>query len=97
MSMDRRTFLTAAVGAALGTVVAADSTAKPRLRKPIRAVLFDAFALFDPRVATAVAERVYSQKAAPLMQAWRSRQFDISGCTRSVAATSIFFRRRMTV
>jgi 2-haloacid dehalogenase len=76
MSMNRRTFLTGAVGAALDTDVAADSTAKPRLRRPIRAVLFDAFPLFDPRVAAALAERVFPEKAAPLMQAWRSRQFE---------------------
>jgi len=64
------------VGAALGAAVTAGLPAKPRLRKPIRAVLFDALPLFDPRVAAVLAERVYAEKATPLMQAWRSRQFE---------------------
>jgi 2-haloacid dehalogenase len=76
MSMDRRSFLTGSVGAAIGAAVTVGATAKPRVRKPVRAVLFDAFPLFDPRVAGALAERLYPEKAAPLMQAWRSRQFE---------------------
>jgi 2-haloacid dehalogenase len=76
VNTERRAFLKGTLGAALGMAVAVDSTGKPRLRKPIRAVLFDAFPLFDPRVAAAAAERLYPEKATPLMQAWRSRQFE---------------------
>lgn len=76
MSLDRRTFLAGSVGAALSAAVATGSAVTPRPREPIRAVLFDALPLFDPRVAAAVAGRLFPEQATPLMQAWRSRQFE---------------------
>jgi 2-haloacid dehalogenase len=39
-------------------------------------VLFDAFPLFDPRVVVTLAELLYPEKAALLLQAWRTRQFE---------------------
>jgi 2-haloacid dehalogenase len=58
-----------------GTAVTAPATNAP-MRRPIRAVLFDAFALFDQRPVLAVAEQVYPEKGAMLVQAWRTRQFE---------------------
>ena len=52
------------------------AAAHSQARRPIRAVLFDAFPLLDPRPVRAVAERVYPEKGAMLVQAWRTRQFE---------------------
>jgi len=54
----------------------AASEAKARAPKRIKAVLFDALALFDPRVAMTLAERLYPEKAALFVQVWRTRQFE---------------------
>ena len=76
MNIDRRTFLVASFGAVVsGRGLVATPANKPA-RKPIKAILFDAFPLFDPRVVTGVAERLYPEKAATLVQAWRTRQFE---------------------
>jgi 2-haloacid dehalogenase len=76
MNMNRRRFLAGSVGTALGATAAISSLANPAVRKPVKALLFDAFPLFDPRVVVAVAERLYPEKATLLLQAWRSRQFE---------------------
>lgn len=76
MSLDRRAFLAGSVGAVFSAAAATGSLAQPHLRKPIKAILFDAFPLFDPRVAAATAERLLPEKATSLMQAWRARQFE---------------------
>jgi 2-haloacid dehalogenase len=76
MSIDRRGFLAASVGALVGGRAVAASEAKARAPKRIKAVLFDALALFDPRVAMTLAERLYPEKAALFVQAWRTRQFE---------------------
>jgi hypothetical protein len=70
MSIDRRGFLTASVGALVGGGAVAASEAKARAPKRIKAVLFDALALFDPRVAMTLAERLYPEKAALFVQLW---------------------------
>lgn len=64
------------MGALLGGRAVAASGAKARTAKPIKAVLFDAFTLFDPRVAMTLAERLYPEKAALFVQVWRNRQFE---------------------
>jgi 2-haloacid dehalogenase len=76
MQFDRRAFVAGSIGAVLaGTGVTATAT-HAQTRRPIRAILFDAFAIFDPRPVLAVAERVYHEKAAMLVQAWLTRQFE---------------------
>jgi 2-haloacid dehalogenase len=74
MKFDRRAFMAGSMGAVLaGTGLTATAS---QTRRPIRAVLFDAFALFDSRPVLAVAERAYPEKGAMLVQAWRTRQFE---------------------
>jgi 2-haloacid dehalogenase len=76
MTFDRRAFIAGSVGAVLaGTGVTATATSAPA-RRSIKAVLFDAFPLFDSRPVLAAAERVYPEKGAILTQAWRTRQFE---------------------
>ena len=47
-------------------------------RAPIRAVLFDAFPVFDPRPVAALAEAELPSRGAELMALWRTRQFEYS-------------------
>jgi 2-haloacid dehalogenase len=76
MKFDRRAFIAGSVGAVLAGTTGAAAASLAQTRRPIRAVLFDAFPLFDPRPVRAVAERVYPEKGAMLAQAWRTRQFE---------------------
>ena len=74
--MNRRGFLTGSVGTVFSAAAVAASGARRPSPKHLKAVLFDAFPLFDPRVVVTLAERLYAEKAALLMQAWRTRQFE---------------------
>jgi 2-haloacid dehalogenase len=79
ISIGRRAFLAASVGAVLSApaAAAAEATSQARhARKPIKAILFDAFPIFDPRVVAALAERLFPERAGTLVQAWRARQFE---------------------
>jgi 2-haloacid dehalogenase len=70
--MDRRTFITAAAAALGSTTLPLHADA----RTPIKAVLFDAFPIFDPRPVSALASRLFPEQGPALMTAWRSRQFE---------------------
>jgi 2-haloacid dehalogenase len=74
--LDRRAFIAGSVGGVLAGTGVTATAANAQTRRPIRAVLFDAFPLFDPRPVLAVAERVDPEKGAMLVQAWRTRQFE---------------------
>ena len=76
MKLDRRAFIAGSVGGVLAGTGVTATAANAQTRRPIRAVLFDAFPLFDPRPVLAVAERVNPEKGAMLVQAWRTRQFE---------------------
>ena len=76
MTFDRRAFIAGSVGAVLaGTGVTTTATGA-RARRSIKAVLFDAFPLFDSRPVLAVAEQTYPEKGTMIVQAWRTRQFE---------------------
>jgi 2-haloacid dehalogenase len=74
--LDRRAFIAGSVGAVVAGKDVTATAANAQTRRPIRAVLFDAFPLFDPRPVLAIAERVDPEKGAMLVQAWRTRQFE---------------------
>jgi 2-haloacid dehalogenase len=75
MAIDRREFLQLAgavtLAASLGTLPARAST-----QTTVKAVLFDAFPIFDARPVAALAEKLFPGKGAELMTLWRSRQFE---------------------
>jgi 2-haloacid dehalogenase len=48
------------------------------VRRPIRAICFDLFTLFDPRSVVAVARTIVGERAAELCETWRTRQFQYS-------------------
>jgi 2-haloacid dehalogenase len=70
MNTTRRRILQLLPAAALTSSLA---QAAPR---PLRAVLFDAFPIFDPRPIAAEAERLFPGRGAELVLLWRARQFD---------------------
>ena len=74
--LDRRAFIAGSVGAVVAGTDVTATAANAQTRRPIRAVLFDAFPLFDPRSVLAIAERVDPEKGAMFVQAWRTRQFE---------------------
>ena len=74
LSTRRDLIVGAAVSAAAGTVTAA--TAAIGAQPGIKAVVFDAFPVFDPRSVFALAEDLFPGKGFELGNAWRTRQFE---------------------
>jgi 2-haloacid dehalogenase len=82
--------LSAGVGAGAGLLGCAAGTAtaalpapatpapRPAALRPIRAICFDLFTLFDPRSVVQVAQTIVPERAAELCEAWRTRQFQYS-------------------
>jgi 2-haloacid dehalogenase len=50
--------------------------ANPTRLAPIKAILFDAFVIFDPSSVSAAAARLFPQQATSLMSAWRTKIFE---------------------
>lgn len=76
MSMTRRNFLwLSAAAATMPAAVAAKTPQAGPSAKP-RAILFDAFPIFDPRSVKAVVERYVSDAAADFHELWRMRTFE---------------------
>jgi 2-haloacid dehalogenase len=72
MRIGRREFsLSAAAGVLSAALPAPAGTAVQ-----VKAVLFDAFPVFDPRPVFALAEEIFPGKGAALSEAWRTRQFE---------------------
>jgi 2-haloacid dehalogenase len=74
MTLDRRTCLKAMAGGLTTEVVTPEPTARPGAR--IRAVTFDAFAVFDPRPIQALARATFPEQGDELIKVWRTRQFE---------------------
>jgi 2-haloacid dehalogenase len=73
--LDRRSFVTLG-SASLITPVAAAVLGPLASRKAIKAVAFDAFALFDPRPIFRACETAFPGRGSALADAWRGRQFE---------------------
>jgi 2-haloacid dehalogenase len=86
MPLDRREFLhwaaAGTVAGALGGRYAqlapqpAPGPVPPPTSRPVKAVAFDAFAIFDPRPIAALCEALFPGQGALLGDAWRARQFE---------------------
>jgi 2-haloacid dehalogenase len=70
--------LTATTVIASSAVASIPATGPRAVRAPIRAVLFDAFPVFDPRSVSKVAESELPGRGAELTALWRTRQFEYS-------------------
>jgi 2-haloacid dehalogenase len=76
MGVNRREFLTIAAGSLAASGLGPLMMARPVTPRPLQAVAFDAFAVFDPRPITALAETLFPGKGSELSNAWRTRQFE---------------------
>jgi 2-haloacid dehalogenase len=76
MGVDRREFLALAAGGVAASTwlskLMAQGAAPPRFK----AIVFDAFPIFDPRPVFALAETLFPGQGAALSNAWRTRQFE---------------------
>ena len=76
MTVTRREFLgTAAAGIATG-LLAPRETARAAAGPKLKAVAFDAFAVFDPRPVFALAQQLFPGRGSELAATWRTRQFE---------------------
>src|SRR5262245_40000564 len=75
-SIDRRTFLTLAAGGVAASVWPARLMAQTVTSPRFKAIVFDAFPIFDSRPVFALTETLFPRKGAELSNAWRTRQFE---------------------
>ncbi|HEY2398985.1 MAG TPA: hypothetical protein VGI23_01455 [Steroidobacteraceae bacterium] len=73
--LDRRSFVTLG-SLSLATPVADAALGSPAPRASIKAVAFDAFAIFDPRPIFQSCEAAFPGRGSELANAWRVRQFE---------------------
>jgi 2-haloacid dehalogenase len=76
MPLDRRAFLNLAVAGIATGLLASNPPARAATRPKIKAIAFDAFPIFDPRPAFALAEQLFPGRGAELSNAWRTKQFE---------------------
>lgn len=76
MRLDRRTFLAFSIATTAGIGAAPVITPAATSWQGIKAVAFDAFALFDPRPVFQACEAVAPGRGKELADLWRTRQFE---------------------
>ena len=78
-SAGRRNFIVFTVaGIAVTTLTASPLNLFFTHSSKIKAIAFDAFAIFDPRSVFALAESMFSEKGRELNKVWRTKQFEYS-------------------
>lgn len=73
MSVSRRLLLQGAAG---GFLSFSASSSFAALNEQTQAVLFDAFAIFDPRPVGVAAQRLIGDRSPEFMRVWRTKQFE---------------------
>jgi len=76
MPISRRRFLACTLGIASAALSPAADPAAAASRPRVRAVAFDALAVFDARPVLALTERLFEERGAELGRVWRTRQFE---------------------
>jgi 2-haloacid dehalogenase len=89
--LDRRNFIRLGTGAAAGAMLGSASFATVPANTETRAIVFDAFVLFDPRPLVALAEELFPGRGSELSNLWRTRQFEYTWL-RTVAGQYADFR-----
>jgi 2-haloacid dehalogenase len=75
--ISRREFITMVAGSAATGFLATSSLAMGRSTTPkIKAIVFDAFPIFDPRPVFALVGQLFPGHGLELSNAWRTRQFE---------------------
>jgi 2-haloacid dehalogenase len=73
--LNRRNFVSLLAGGAATTALSTPAIAVAA-RSKIKVIAFDAFAVFDPRPVSALAEELFPGKSVELGSIWRTRQFE---------------------
>ncbi len=76
MPVTRRRFLNLVAGGVATGLLASTSPTPAAARPAIKAVVFDAFPILDPRPVFALAEQLFPGRGGELSNAWRTRQFE---------------------
>jgi len=76
MSLDRREFLNLAAASIAAGFMILTPLAGAAATTRFKVIVFDGFALWDPRPIFALAEKLFPGRGADLSNAWRTRQFD---------------------
>ena len=74
--MNRREFMSLVSAGVAANVLAGNAAASTGRNPAPRAVVFDAFSIFDPRPVFARVEELFPGKGSELSNAWRTRQFE---------------------
>ena len=84
---NRRQFL----GAATSAFAGATAQGGPTTASTIKAVAFDAFAIFDPRPVFRLAEELFPGRGEELSSQWRTRQFEYTWLRNSMRVYADFW------
>lgn len=76
MKTDRREFLTLAATGLSAELFALAPLGRFRSARNLKAIAFDAFAIFDPTSIQRVAERLFPGRSVELCNLWRIKQFE---------------------
>jgi len=76
MSFTRREFLNLTVAGVSAGILAPQALAQASGQRKIKAVVFDAFPIFDPRPIFKLVEQLFPEKGVELGNLWRTRQFE---------------------
>jgi len=77
LDYNRREFISKAAGGIMFAAVSdTASIQREFIKGNIKAVVFDGFAIFDPRPVFALAERLYPDKGKEIAEIWRTKQFE---------------------
>jgi 2-haloacid dehalogenase len=76
MPLDRRGLLSLGAGSLALGLATTGPPARAYQERRTKALLFDAFPVFDPRPVFALAEEIFPGKGSELGGAWRTRQFE---------------------
>jgi 2-haloacid dehalogenase len=94
MQLTRRDFMARTTFAAAAGLLASStrSLGAPGRHAPIKAIAFDALAIFDPRPVQALAEQLFPGKGADLTSDWRTRQFEYTWLRSAAGRYADFWR-----
>lgn len=76
MPINRREFLNLTAAGVAAGILAPSAFAQTAGQSKIKAVVFDAFPIFDPRPIFKLAGELFPEKGVELGNAWRTRQFE---------------------
>ena len=76
MPLDRREFFHVAAGGVVASALLSPLRAQAATQPQCKAIVFDAFPIFDARPVFGLAETLFPGKGTDLSNAWRTRQFE---------------------